>query len=133
MPHNETAPSTVAAALGAKAVVEFFTPSSTANPNPRPLRNASRKARTTVTALVAGYRFTVTGQVAKALMALVEAGTRGVTALEVATWAYRMGAYVFTLRRLHGLVIETEHEPHDGGWHARYVLRSSVELVEVRP
>ncbi len=35
---------------------------------------------------------TVKGQTAKALQALVEAGPRGVTALEAATWAFRFAA-----------------------------------------
>lgn len=76
-----------------------------------------------------GRRFIVTGQLARALRALVAAGSAGCTALEVSSWAYRFGAYVHTLRHQFGLVIETRHEPHDGGWHGRYVLHSAV-LVE---
>ena len=72
--------------------------------------------------------FIATGQVAKALSALVAAGTRGVTALEVNSWAYRLGAYVHSLRHDCGLAIETVREPHEGGWHGRYVLRSPVKL-----
>ena len=72
--------------------------------------------------------FTVTGQTAKALAALAEAGKRGVTALEVNSWAYRLGAYVHELRHRHGLAIETQREPHEGCWHGRYVLRSNVTL-----
>ncbi len=70
--------------------------------------------------------FTVTGQCAKALDALSTAGPRGVTALEMNSWAYRLGAYVHTLRHRHGLAIETLREPHEGGWHGRYVLHSPV-------
>jgi hypothetical protein len=77
-------------------------------------------------------RFTVTGQVAKALSALVAAGARGVTALEVNSWAYRLGAYVHSLHHQYGLAIETVREPHDGGWHGRYVLRCQVTLGPVR-
>lgn len=76
-------------------------------------------------------RFTVTGQDAKTLSALVGAGVRGVTALEVNSWAYRLGAYVYSLRHNCGLAIETVREPHEGGWHARYVLRSPVKLEQV--
>lgn len=72
--------------------------------------------------------FTATGQVAKALAALVAAGPRGVTALEVDSWAYRLGAYVHSLRHDCGLAIETMREPHEGGWHGRYVLRSPVRV-----
>ena len=72
--------------------------------------------------------FTVSGQVAKALAALLSAGAAGVTALEVNSWAYRLGAYVHTLRHDYGLAIETVREPHDGGWHGRYVLHSPVSI-----
>ena len=74
--------------------------------------------------------FTVTGQVAKALVALVERGVGGVTALEVNSWAYRLGAYVHTLRHEYGLAIETVRELHEGGWHGRYVLHSPVSIGE---
>jgi len=88
--------------------------------------------RRELTAIGPEGAFTVTGQVAKALAALVAAESRGVTALEVATWAYRLGAYVHTLRHRHGLSIETRREPHEGGWHGRYVLRSPVTIGEAR-
>jgi hypothetical protein len=71
----------------------------------------------------------VTGQVAKALAALVHSGAAGVTALEMSSWAYRLGTYVHTLRRDCGLAIETVHEPHEGGWHGRYMLRSLVVIA----
>ena len=74
--------------------------------------------------------FEVKGQTAKTLTALIKAGASGVTALEVNSWAYRLGAYVHELRRRHGLAIETQREGHDGGWHGRYVLHSSVTLGE---
>lgn len=74
--------------------------------------------------------FTVTGQTAKALVALSSAGTAGITALEVNSWAYRLGAYVHTLRHDYGLTIETLRELHEGGWHGRYVLRSPVSIGE---
>lgn len=76
--------------------------------------------------------FMVFGQTAKALVALEAAGPAGRTALEVASWAYRFGAYVWTLRHEHRLSIETRREEHEGGWHARYVLASSVEVLEIR-
>ncbi len=79
-----------------------------------------------------GYRrsITVKGRTAKALLALVEAGPKGVTALEVATWAYRLAAYCHDLRRKHGLSIRTERESHPGGWHGRHVLESDVRIEE---
>lgn len=76
--------------------------------------------------------FTVVGQVAKALASLATAGERGVTALEVNSWAYRLGAYVHTLRHEYGLAIETVRELHEGGWHARYVLRTPVTIGEAQ-
>ncbi|MEN3976450.1 hypothetical protein [Emcibacter sp. SYSU 3D8] len=83
--------------------------------------------------MVDGSTLTVTGQVAKALLALTVAGSKGVTAMEVATWAYRLGAYVHTLRHECGLAIEMVREPHEGGWHGRYVLRSPVSILEPSP
>ena len=81
-----------------------------------------------------GYRrsITVHGQTAKALLALVEAGLKGVTALEAASWAYRFAAYCHDLRRKHGLSIRTERESHPGGWHGRHVLDSDVRIQEDR-
>ena len=86
--------------------------------------------RRTLTAIGPDGAFTVSGQVAKALAALLSAGAAGVTALEVNSWAYRLGAYVHTLRHRYGLVIETVRELHEGGWHGRYVLRSPVSIGE---
>jgi hypothetical protein len=77
-----------------------------------------------------------TGQVGRTLRALVEAGPRGVTSLEISTWALRTSHYVFILRRRHGLDIETVREPHDGpagpGTHGRYILKTPVRIIEVR-
>ena len=79
-----------------------------------------------------GYRrsIIVKGQTAKALLALVEAGPKGVTALEAATWAYRLAAYCHDLRRKHGLTIRTDRESHPGGWHGRHVLESDVRIED---
>lgn len=78
----------------------------------------------------AGTPICVAGQTARALLALVEAGARGLTALEAGTWALRLAAYVHDLRHKHGLVIAIDREAHEGGWHGRYRLCSPVELVE---
>lgn len=77
-----------------------------------------------------GPSFTVSGQTAKAITALVLAGLRGVTALEVSSWAYRFAAYCHELRK-RGLEIETLKEPHDGGWHGRHVLHTPIRLEPV--
>ncbi len=65
----------------------------------------------------------------RALVALINAGSKGVTALELSSWAYRLGAYVHTLRHNYGLAIETLREPHDGGWHGRYVLHTPCQII----
>lgn len=72
--------------------------------------------------------FAVRGQTAKALIALVNGGDRGVTALEVATWAFRFAAYCHDLRTRYGLSIRTEREEHPGGWHGRHVLETPVTI-----
>ena len=71
------------------------------------------------------------GQEAKALLALVESGSRGVTALEVCTWALRVAAYCHSLRKRCGLLIAMIREPHPGGWHGRHILRSRVEIISI--
>lgn len=85
-----------------------------------------------ITAVGPNGPFVVKGQTARSLLALVNAGAMGVTALEVSCWAYRFAAYCHDLRHKHGLVIDTIRETHAGGWHGRHVLRSSVEITEVR-
>jgi len=73
----------------------------------------------------------VRGQTAKALLALVEAGARGITALECGTWAFRLAAYTHDLKHDYGLSIRTDKEDHDGGWHGRHVLETPVRIVAV--
>jgi hypothetical protein len=72
------------------------------------------------------------GQTARAMAALLEAGSNGVTALEMSSWALRLGAYVHLLRRDYSLEIVTMHETHNelGDWHGRYVLLSRVRILE---
>jgi len=74
------------------------------------------------------------GQYARTLRALIEAGAKGITALDVSnTWALRLGHYVFVLRREHGLDIETIRETHEGpagnGWHGRYLLHTRCAMA----
>ena len=77
-----------------------------------------------------GQPFRVTGQNARALLALVKAGAAGVTALDVAAWAFRLAAHCHVLRHRHRLSIFTLWEGHEGGRHARYVLRSNVTILQ---
>lgn len=77
---------------------------------------------------------TVKGQYARTLRALIDAGPKGVTALEVSkSWALRLSHYVFILRREHGLPIRLEWEAHDGaagpGKHGRYYLDAIARIV----
>lgn len=76
-----------------------------------------------------GKAFTVQGRDAWALLELLGAGEKGCTPID--NPGPRWSAYVFNLRGL-GLAIETVHEIHRGpfpGSHARYVLRSQVEII----
>jgi len=72
---------------------------------------------------------TFKGRDAQTVEALMAAGDLGITSLEVSSWAFRLSAYIFNLRK-EGLTIDTRTEDHDGGSHARYVLRDSLEVVE---
>lgn len=92
-------------------------------------------ARLTVTfeRLPDGRHFQVTGQTARTIAALVEAGDRGVTALECGAWAFRLAAYCHDLRHDFGLDIETQRETHPGGWHGRHILRTPVRIVDIEP
>ena len=86
-------------------------------------------SRYRISARVVGGAFvTVTGRDADTLEKLMAAGERGLTPIEYP--APRWSHYVFKLRRA-GFNIETIDEPHGGqfaGTHARYILRSQVEI-----
>lgn len=72
--------------------------------------------------------FQLNGRDAWALTELVLAGERGCTSID--NPGPRWSGYVLKLRKA-GLAIETIREGHKGpfpGFHARYVLRSSVTL-----
>jgi hypothetical protein len=78
-----------------------------------------------------GPERTFVGRFARALFELVKAGEKGCTPIDQP--APRWSNYVFRLRR-HGVDIETITEPHAGayaGTHARYVLRSAVDVLKV--
>ncbi len=73
----------------------------------------------------------LTGRNAWALLQLIEAGTVGCT--PITHPGPRWSAYVHRLRHDYGVNIETIHETHLGpfpGNHARYVLRSAVQVLE---
>lgn len=90
------------------------------------------KPRLEITAriLPGGKPFTVTGRDAFALDELLAAGLTGCT--PITRPAPRWSAYVHALRTERALNIETVTEPHAGqfaGHHAKYILRSPVEIV----
>ncbi len=77
-----------------------------------------------------GKPFTVKGRDAWAFAQLLRAGHRGCTPID--NPAPRWSAYVFNLKRVYGLNIETRNEPHSGdfpGTHGRYILLSTVEVI----
>ena len=67
----------------------------------------------------------------RTLLALVLAGESGITALEMGSWAFRLSAYVHRLKKDYGLDIKTEKESHLNGWHARYILQTPVDILDV--
>lgn len=121
------APSTVAAVLG--AVGNGSGANGPASPYhlPQPAHK-----RLVVKALGSEDQpFTVTGQTARTLLALIKAGAAGVTAIEISSWAFRLSHYVMVLRHKHRLAIPMFWEAHEGGKHGRYILRSTVTILEI--
>ncbi|KQM34603.1 hypothetical protein ASF03_21380 [Rhizobium sp. Leaf68] len=90
----------------------------------------TKRIITTARVLPDGQPFKVVGRFGWMLKALVEAAERGVTPIDHP--APRISAYVHKLRKNYGLLIETIDEKHGGpypGSHARYVLRTEVEIL----
>lgn len=71
---------------------------------------------------------TLSGQVARTLVTLLEAGGEGCTARDASDWSYRFSSYVHQLRHRHGLRITTAAETHPNGRHARYFLETTVRV-----
>jgi hypothetical protein len=79
-----------------------------------------------------GHERSAKGRDAWALAELLKAGIEGCT--PITHPGPRWSGYVLKLRKV-GVSIETVHEMHGGpfaGRHAKYVLRSSVEVIETR-
>jgi hypothetical protein len=86
----------------------------------------------TIMVRIGAERRVFNGRFAWALENLIRAGERGCTPIDHP--GPRWSHYVFVLRR-EGLSIDTVEERHGGpypGRHARYVLRSSVEILELQ-
>ncbi len=79
--------------------------------------------------------FSLKGQKAKTLKALIENGEKGCTALEISkTFALRLSEYIRALRSDglaggYNLEIITIKEQNDCSWHGRYVLIDKVEIL----
>ena len=124
---KKLAPSAVGAALGAHVEgQEAYQQSIHYHPPRTPRKRVIVKALVPI-----GQSFTVSGQVARVLLALVKAGEAGITPLARETWSLRLSDHVRTLKSRHGLAILTLWGKHDEGRHARYVLRSAVTIIEV--
>ena len=67
----------------------------------------------------------------RSILALAMAQEKGITALEMSSWAFRLGAYIHILKRDNHLDIETLREEHPHGWHGRYVLHTPIEILRV--
>lgn len=123
----EIAPSAVGAALGAGGDGGDAKGPGSPYHSPEPPRK-----RLVVKAIGAdGQPFTVSGQMAKVLLALIEAGEAGVTPLARQTWSLRLSDHVRKLKMRHGLFIATKWGRHEDGRHARYVLLSAMIIVEI--
>ena len=124
---KKDAPSAVGAALGANVKGREATGQLDQYHLPR-----SPRKRLVVKAIGPESRpFKVTGQLAKVLLALVKAGEAGITPLARETWSLRLSDHVRKLKNRRGLTIVTLWGKHDDGRHARYVLRSTVNIIEV--
>lgn len=78
-----------------------------------------------------GVFYKVRGRHAQTLYWLLYHRYDGITPISVCNTAWRLANYVFYLRRTCKLDIQTEKEPHVGGYHARYFLLSDVTVLEI--
>jgi hypothetical protein len=91
---------------------------------------ADDRIKAIIVRVAGGAEHRYRGREAWALHHLVVAGERGCTPIDHP--GPRWSDYVFKLRK-RGLIVETVDERHAGtyaGSHARYVLRSEVEVVD---
>lgn len=77
-----------------------------------------------------GGVYTAKGRCAWMLNELLKSGDNGVTSVD--NPAPRIAAYVFKLKKIYGLAIESVEEKHGGpyaGKHSRYHLRSKIKVL----
>lgn len=99
----------------------------------RPTGSTGKRARIAFNVYEGENVRTITpaGRDAWALGELISAGTAGCTPIDHP--GPRWSGYIFKLKRIHSLNIETITEMHGGdyaGKHARYVLRSKVQFAD---
>ena len=93
------------------------------------MTEGNRISVTVLDSVSSPFTLAFVGRAAWALRELMQARKRGCTS--IGNPAPRWASYVHRLRRA-GVEIETVHEPHHGafpGTHARYILRSRVEVL----
>jgi len=76
--------------------------------------------------------FSLRGRYVLILQQMIEAGPRGITALELKSWTTRLANVIGEFRNKHLLDIETVMEANTGqfgGEHGRYVLRTLVTVL----
>jgi hypothetical protein len=108
---------------------DLFTVAAVTRPAPKPIGTRGRPVTFTVASGEDVRTITPRGRDAWALGELITAGADGCTPLE--NIGPRWSHYVWKLRTVHALNIETIDEPRGGefsGRHARYVLRSHVRF-----
>jgi hypothetical protein len=111
---------------------DLFTAAAVAPRTPRkPIGKRGKRIAFNVTEGEDVRTITPAGRDAWALSSLIAAGAAGCTPIDHP--GPRWSGYVFKLKRVYGLSVETITEMHGGayaGKHARYVLRSRVAFAD---
>ena len=92
----------------------------------------SKRFKVSARKLPGGMKFTASGQEGRTLLLLHQKGALGVVAYDFRGGPpFRLPAYTWSLMRNHGLIIETQREQHECGWHGRFVLHTPIEIIAV--
>lgn len=128
MPNRrKDAPSAVEAALGADNVDLVQNRSVSHYHSNRPIL----KPIAVVYARSDGCRRTVKGKNARALIGLLQKRQEGFTRSDMSGWEGYLPSHIAELRERHRLDIQSTLEPYLGGFRARYVILSPVEIREI--